>query len=67
MYFAQGASLSAWHTTARAYFGQPPGGLRFFSDFLIAACQSPWTFRKAGLGPGLAFGLEFSLLVFFIV
>ena len=42
---------------ARAYFGQPPGGLRFFRDFLMAACQSPWTFRNAGLGPGLAFGL----------
>jgi hypothetical protein len=31
--------------------------LRYFRDFLIAAIQLPWTFKKKGLGPGLALGL----------
>jgi hypothetical protein len=40
------------------YFGHPSGGLFFFRDFFIAACQLPRIFRTSGLGPGLALGLE---------
>src|ERR1700733_5149905 len=51
------------------YFGQPPSGVFFWSDFLIAYRQSPSTFSSSGSGSlgwrGFLDGLDEAFVVFF--
>jgi hypothetical protein len=51
----------------KIYFGQPSAGFFFASDFLIASFQSPSSFKRSSLGPGLAGFFVGRGLLFFIL
>lgn len=50
------------------YFGQPSAGFFFANDFFTASRQFPSNLRRSGLGPRVAFFLEwFELLTAFFL
>jgi hypothetical protein len=49
------------------YFGQPPGGFFFASDFLTASRQLPLSFRTSGFGPGALRGLSLPRFGLFVI
>jgi hypothetical protein len=48
-----------------SYFGHPPAGFFFASDFFIASSQLPSIFRVSAAGPGLDFGAVLAFVILF--